>query len=167
VLREREVRLVELFRVSHCVANCRIVSHWTEWTEPVSETVENYDTLASQMLVAPERCVMKTMILVVCGWLMVGTLGVLAQHEQHQAAAASPDCKAIMASDAKMTEQVAAMNRAKGDKKVELMASILTQMVEQRAGMMQHMMQMMSMGRDAMAGCPMMGEMKMKGMATK
>src|ERR1035437_4046141 len=68
------------------------------------------------------------------------------------------------------------MNRAPKDKKVGLMASALTGMVQQRITMdarkakmedemMQHMMQHMQMGKESMAQCPMMKGMKdMKGM---
>ena len=93
-------------------------------------------------------------------------------------------CKAMMeqkqkmmadmkAQDAKLTEQVAEMNRAPQDKKVDLMAALLTNMVQQRIAMearmmkmheemMQHMMQHMMMGKDSMSQCPMM-----KGMSDK
>jgi Spy/CpxP family protein refolding chaperone len=73
----------------------------------------------------------------------------------------------MKAQDATLTEQVAQMNRAPENAKVNLMAGIVTQMLEQRIamtarmekmhdGMMQHMMQHMQMGQDSMAQCPMM-----------
>jgi hypothetical protein len=80
------------------------------------------------------------------------------------------------AQDAQLTEQLADMNRAPKDKKVGLMASTLTGMVQQRITMdarkakmedemMQHMMQHMQIGKESMAQCPMMKGMKdMKGM---
>ncbi len=87
--------------------------------------------------------------------------------------------KDMKAQDAKLTEQLAAMNRAPKDKKVDLMAAFLTNMVEQRIAMdarkaqmedemMKHMMQHMQMGKESMAQCPMMKDMEdtkdMKGM---
>lgn len=77
----------------------------------------------------------------------------------------------MRAQDAELTEQVAKMNRAPLDKKTDLMAAVLTQMVEQRMamnagmakmqdGMMQHTMQHMQMGKESMAQCPMMKGMK-------
>jgi hypothetical protein len=73
--------------------------------------------------------------------------------------------------DAQLTEQLAEMNRAPKDKKVGLMATALTGMVQQRITMdarkakmeeemMQHMMQHMQMGKESMAQCPMMKDMK-------
>jgi hypothetical protein len=79
-------------------------------------------------------------------------------------------------------EQVAEMNRAPHDKKIGLMATVLTHMAEQRIAMdarkvkmdeemMQHMMQHMQMGKDSMSECPMMKDMEgmkdMKGMDDK
>ena len=63
------------------------------------------------------------------------------------------------------------MNRAEKDKKVDLMAAIVTDMEEQRISMdarkakmdeemMQHMMQHMQMGKESMSQCPMMKGMK-------
>jgi hypothetical protein len=77
----------------------------------------------------------------------------------------------IKAQDAQLTEQLAEMNRAPEDKKTDLIAAILTQMVEQRITMdarkakmeeemMQHMMQHMQMGKASMSQCPMMKGMK-------
>lgn len=77
----------------------------------------------------------------------------------------------MKAQDAELTEQLAKMNRAPDDKKVGLMAGVVTQMVEQRIAMnarkakmeeemMQHMMQHMQMGKESMTKCPMMKGMK-------
>lgn len=81
--------------------------------------------------------------------------------------------------DAELTAQIAEMNRAAEDKKLDLMAGIVTQMVAQRTdlnarrsemeeGMMQHMMEHMQIGKKSMSQCPMMKDMKdmkdMKGM---
>jgi hypothetical protein len=77
----------------------------------------------------------------------------------------------MKAQDAKLTEQIAEMNRAPEDKKMGLMEAILTQMVEQRAAMdvkkskmqdamMKHMAEHMQMGKDSMSQCPMMKGMK-------
>ena len=63
------------------------------------------------------------------------------------------------------------MNRAPKDKKVGLMATALTGMVQQRItmdarkaqmedAMMKHMMQHMQMGKESMSQCPMMKSMK-------
>lgn len=84
----------------------------------------------------------------------------------------------VKSQDAELSELVAKMNRAPGDKQMTLMAAAITQIVEQQAAMdqrkakmedamMAHMMTHMQMGKDSMAQCPMM--MKdmndMKGMA--
>ena len=77
----------------------------------------------------------------------------------------------MKAHDAQLTEHVAQMNSAPQDKKTDLMAAVVTQMVEQRIAMgarkarmeeemMQHMMQHMQMGKESMAKCPMMKGMK-------
>ena len=77
----------------------------------------------------------------------------------------------IKAQNAELTERVAKMNSAPADKKVGLMANVITQMVGQRItmnarkakmeeDMMKHMMQHMQMGKDSMAQCPMMKDMK-------
>ncbi len=80
------------------------------------------------------------------------------------------------AQDAQLTAQLAEMNSAPEDKKMGLMAAVVTHMVEQRIAMdarkatmedemMQHMMQHMTMGKESMSQCPMMKGMKaMKGM---
>jgi hypothetical protein len=77
----------------------------------------------------------------------------------------------VKARDAQLTEQLTKMNRAPEDKKVGLMAAVLTHMVEQRITMdarkakmeeemMKHMMQHMQMGKDSISQCPMMKGMK-------
>lgn len=85
----------------------------------------------------------------------------------------------MMAQGSQLTEQIAEMNRAPADQKLDLMAAILTRMEAQKIAMdarkakmeeamMQHMMQHMQMGKDSMAQCPMMKDMKdMKGMDEK
>jgi Skp family chaperone for outer membrane proteins len=88
----------------------------------------------------------------------------------------------IAAQDAQLTKQLSEMNRAQEDKKIGLMAAVVTQMVEQQTSMharkakmddemMQHMMRHMQVGKESMAQCPMMkgmegmgGMMGMKGM---
>ena len=82
----------------------------------------------------------------------------------------------MKAQDTELTNQITKMNHAPKDKKINLMAAVITRMVEQRIAMdarkakmedemMQHMMQHMQMGKDSMAQCPMMKGMKdMKGM---
>jgi len=77
----------------------------------------------------------------------------------------------MKAQDAELTEELTKMNSAPEDKKMRLMAAILTHMVEQRITMdarkakmeeemMKHMMQHMQMGKESMAQCPMMNGMK-------
>jgi nitrogen fixation/metabolism regulation signal transduction histidine kinase len=77
----------------------------------------------------------------------------------------------MKAQDAQLMEQLTEMNSAPKDKKIGLMAAILTHMVEQRIAinarkakmddeMMKHMMQHMQMGKESMAQCPMMKGMK-------
>jgi len=79
----------------------------------------------------------------------------------------------MKAQDAELTEQLAKMNSAPEDKKMSLMAAVITHMVEQRIimearkakmeeEMMQHMMQHMQMGKESMSPCPMMKGMKDK-----
>ena len=82
----------------------------------------------------------------------------------------------MKAQDAELAAQVTAMNSAPDDKKLALLAAIVTHMVEQRSAMnarmekmqgqmMGHMMQHMQMGKESMSQCPMMKDMKdMKGM---
>ena len=73
--------------------------------------------------------------------------------------------------DAELTEQISKMNSAPEDKKVALMAAVITHMTEQRIAMdarkakmeeemMKHMMQHMQMDKDSMSKCPMMKGMK-------
>jgi hypothetical protein len=83
----------------------------------------------------------------------------------------------VESQDAELTELVAKMNRAPGDKQMTLMAAAITQIVEHQAAMdqrkatmedamMAHMMQHMQMGKDSMGQCPMMKDMNdRKGMA--
>ena len=77
----------------------------------------------------------------------------------------------MKAQDDALTTQNAAMNSAPDDKKVSLMASVVTLMVEQRIArdaqmekmhgeMMKHMMSHMQMGKDCMTKCPMMKDTK-------
>ena len=77
----------------------------------------------------------------------------------------------MKAQDAELAVQVAKMNSAPEDKKMSLMADVITHMIEQRIAMdarkakleeemMQHMMQHMQMGKESMAQCPMMKGMK-------
>lgn len=77
----------------------------------------------------------------------------------------------IAAQEAQLTEQLSEMNRAPEDKKIGLMAVVVTHMVEQQISMharkakmegemMQHMMRHMQMGKESMAQCPMMNGMK-------
>lgn len=85
----------------------------------------------------------------------------------------------MKAQDAELTEAVAKMNSASEDQKMSLMAALITSMVEQQTAMhtrtaemqeemMAHMMEHMQMGKESMAQCPMMKEMKgMKGMDNK
>lgn len=87
-------------------------------------------------------------------------------------------CHQMMEEKQKMTEemkmqnrelsnQVAKMNSASKDNKVNLMATVITRIVEQRSSrdeqkakmekkMMEHMMQHMQMGKESMSKCPMM-----------
>lgn len=85
------------------------------------------------------------------------------------------DCKA---QDAQLTSDIAAMNAAPADKKVDLIAAALTRVVEQRIAMdarratmdeamMKHMMEHMQMGKDSMPGCPMMKGMDEKSDGSK
>lgn len=83
----------------------------------------------------------------------------------------------MKAQGAQLSEQIAEMNRAPKDKKMGLMAAILTHMVEQQTAMdarkakmdeemMQHMMQHMMMGQESMSQCPMMKDMGEKSTGT-
>jgi hypothetical protein len=85
----------------------------------------------------------------------------------------------MKAQDAKLTEAVAKMNNAPEDKKMSLMAAVITSIVEQQTAkharmakmqeeMMTHMMEHMQTGKESMAQCPMMKEMmERKGMKEK
>lgn len=71
------------------------------------------------------------------------------------------------AQDSKLTAEVAKMNRAPDDKKLDLLAAAVTLMVEQRtamnartAKMKDEMMQHMQMGKESMAQCPLIKGMK-------
>jgi hypothetical protein len=77
----------------------------------------------------------------------------------------------MKAQDAELTEQLTRMNSAPEDKKLGLIAAVVTRMVEQRTAMnarmakmqeemMKHMMQHMQMGRESMSQCSMMKGMK-------
>jgi hypothetical protein len=77
----------------------------------------------------------------------------------------------MKAQDARLTEQLAEMKSAPENRKLDLMAAVVTQIVEQRTamharmekmqeGMMNHMMQHMQMGKESMSQCPMMKGMK-------
>ena len=77
----------------------------------------------------------------------------------------------MKAQDAELTEHVAKMNSAPEDKKMSLMAAVITHMVEQRITMdarkakmeeemMQHMMEHIMMGKESLSQCPMMKSMK-------
>lgn len=77
----------------------------------------------------------------------------------------------MKAQDAELTEAVAKMNSAPEDKKMNLLAAVMTRMVEQQTAMhtrmakmqeemMEHMMQHMQMGKESMGQCPMMKGMK-------
>ena len=79
----------------------------------------------------------------------------------------------MKAQDAELTEQLTKMNSAPEDKKMGLMAAILTHMVEQRIAMdarkakmeeemMKHMMQHMQIGKESISQCPMMKGMDEK-----
>jgi hypothetical protein len=77
----------------------------------------------------------------------------------------------MKAEDVELTAQVAKMNSAPKENKLDLMAAVITRMVEQRTAMhakkeamqermMLHMMDHMQMGKGSMAMCPMMKGMK-------
>ena len=77
----------------------------------------------------------------------------------------------MKAQDAELTGEVARMNSAPEDKKLGLIASVVTRMVEQRTAMhermakmqeemMKHMMEHMQIGKESMLQCPMMKEIK-------
>jgi hypothetical protein len=77
----------------------------------------------------------------------------------------------MKAQDAELTEQLTRMNSAPEDKKLALIAAVVTRMAEQRTAMnarmskmqeemMQHMMEHMQQGKGSMSQCPMMKGMK-------
>lgn len=79
----------------------------------------------------------------------------------------------MKAQDAELSAQLAKMNSAPQEQKLDLLAAVVTRMVEQRIAMeerktmmheemMQHMMQHMPMDKEAMAKCPMMKSMDEK-----
>jgi hypothetical protein len=122
--------------------------------------------------------------------MFAGTMGAFAQHEQHGQTTGSSKAKMMehcqdmmqqkqkmkedmKAQDAQLTEHLARMNRAPASQKVDLMAAVLTHVVEQRIAMdarkekmdeamMKHMMEHMQMGKESMSECPMMKEMDAK-----
>ena len=83
----------------------------------------------------------------------------------------------MKAQDAELNRELAEMNSAADDKKMGLMAAVITHMGEERIAMnaqmatmhdkmMQHMMQHTQMGKECMTQCPMMKGMGgMKGMS--
>ncbi|MHB8899038.1 MAG: hypothetical protein ACYC6Y_09855 [Thermoguttaceae bacterium] len=100
--------------------------------------------------------------------MMDGTMMESCQKMKDQKQKMMADMKA---QDAKLTEDVAKMNSAPEDKKMSLMAAVITRMVERQTAMharmpkmqeemMKHMMQHMQMGKESMAQCPMMKGMK-------
>lgn len=83
----------------------------------------------------------------------------------------------MKAQDAELTEHVAGMNSAPANTKVDLVAAVVTQMVEQRIAMdarmakmqeemMAHMMRLMQMDKESMMQCPMMKDMSDKSAGT-
>jgi len=75
------------------------------------------------------------------------------------------------AQEANLTAQIAMMNSSPDDKKMRLMAEVITHMNEQRItmdgrkakmeeDMMQHLMQHVCMGKDSLSKCPMIHRMK-------
>ena len=77
----------------------------------------------------------------------------------------------VKAQAAELTDQIAKMNSAPADQKINLLAAVVTHMAEQRVAMdirkakmeeemMKHMMQHMQMGKESMSQCPMMTGMK-------
>lgn len=77
----------------------------------------------------------------------------------------------MKAQDADITAQIAKMNSAADNKKLDLLAAVVTHMAEHRASMnvkmeemheemMNHMMKHMQMGQESMSQCPMMMGMK-------
>ena len=101
-----------------------------------------------------------------------------AEHPEHPSSnATTKSCQAMAAEkqkltkdiqvqDAELTRQVARMNRAPANRKMDLMAALITRMVSQRTvmnvrqakmqeGMMQHMIQHIQMGKESLAQCAM------------
>ena len=79
----------------------------------------------------------------------------------------------VKAQDDELTKHIAKMNAAPDDKKMELMAAVITHMAEDRVvmnanmdilhmAMRQHIMQHMSMSKESIAGCHMMKGMDEK-----
>ncbi len=77
----------------------------------------------------------------------------------------------VKAQDDELTKHIAKMNAAPDDKKMELMAAVITHMAEDRVvmnanmdilhmAMRQHIMQHMSMSKESIAGCHMMKGME-------
>ena len=77
----------------------------------------------------------------------------------------------VKAQAAELTDQIAKMNNAPADQKINLLVAVVTHMAEQRVAMdtrkakmeeemMKHMMQHMQMGKESMSRCPMMTGMK-------
>lgn len=76
----------------------------------------------------------------------------------------------MKAQDAELTAAVATMNSAAPDKKIDLLAGVVTRLVDQRTAMhvnmakmeekmMKHMMSHMEKGKESMSKCPMMKDM--------
>ena len=79
----------------------------------------------------------------------------------------------VKAQDDELTEQVAKMNGASNDEKLDAMATVITRMAEDRIvmngnmdilhmAMRQHIMQHMSIGKESISGCSMMKGMDEK-----
>lgn len=79
----------------------------------------------------------------------------------------------MKAQDAELTALVAKMNRASKDRKLDLLADIVTQMVQQQRvmnvqkakleqEMMKHIMQHLQMGKESVSQCPMLTGMEEK-----
>ena len=101
------------------------------------------------------------------GQMMAGCEAMKAQKQKMQA-----DMKA---QDTQLLGEITQLKSAPDKQKVNLMAGVLSRMVDQRIAMderkaqmeqqmMQHMMQHMQMGKKSMAGCPMMKGPMMHGM---
>lgn len=101
------------------------------------------------------------------GQMMAGCEAMKAQKQKMQA-----DMKA---QDTQLLGEITQLKSAPDKQKVNLMAGVLSRMVDQRIAMddrkaqmeeqmMQHMMQHMQMGKESMASCPMMKGPMMHGM---